>query len=148
MSKLLTQIQYIYITIGLIIIGITQYILLNLLNLESSVEQSNQLGASSFNNTLVNQIIFILAVSIITPIKEEVLYRGVLSNLLTERHNFIIGIGLSSFIFGYLHPGFPITAMIMGVVFAYLFYKTKSLFPSIILHILWNLIAGFLLLNQ
>ncbi len=48
----------------------------------------------------------------------------------------------SSFIFGILHDGYPITAMMMGIVFAMLYKKTQSIVPSIILHIAWNLLVS------
>ncbi|PEF62012.1 hypothetical protein CN372_14045 [Bacillus anthracis] len=38
----------------------------------------------------------------------------------------------------------PITAMIVGIVFAMLYQKTQSILPGIISHIRWNLIVGLL----
>ncbi|MRD22556.1 CPBP family intramembrane metalloprotease, partial [Bacillus thuringiensis] len=46
------------------------------------------------------------------------------------------------FIFGILHGGLLITATIMGMVFAMLYKKTQSIIPSIILHIVWNLLVS------
>lgn len=83
-----------------------------------------------------------LSVAIITPIKEEILYRGILYRFFEKKYSFLVGIIISSFIFGILHGGFPVTAMIMGIVFAMLYKKTQSIIPSIILHIIWNLLVS------
>ncbi|MGK9185733.1 CPBP family intramembrane metalloprotease [Priestia filamentosa] len=138
---------YIFIILGLIVIIGSQYVMLDLLQLETGSNQVQQLGPDSFNNNFLGQIIFILSVALITPIKEELLYRGLICNFLTRRHHVIMGVLVSSLIFGIFHIGFPLTATIMGIVFAILFYRTKSIMPSLILHIVWNVIASFSLLS-
>jgi len=88
---------------------------------------------------IFNLLVSLIAISIITPVKEEIIYRGILFEFFTGRYNVIVGIIISSTIFGLLHSGYPITSGIMGVIFALLFYKTKSVLPAIFLHSMWNL---------
>lgn len=135
---------YIYILIGFIVIGASQYIMLNLLGIETAGQQRSQLGSTNIQNSVVQIVIYILSVAIITPIKEEIMYRGILYRFLKKKHGFIIGIIVSSIIFGFLHAGFPITAIIMGMMLVLLYQKTHSIIPSIILHISWNLFASIL----
>ncbi|UYX51743.1 CPBP family intramembrane metalloprotease [Bacillus thuringiensis] len=133
---------YLYLLIGFIVIALTQYAMLELFSFESAEQQRNQLGGETLQNSLIQSIIYVLSVAIITPIKEEILYRGILYRFFEKKYSFLVGIIISSFIFGILHGGFPITAMIMGIVFAMLYKKTQSIVPSIILHIVWNLLVS------
>ncbi|MBJ8082522.1 CPBP family intramembrane metalloprotease [Bacillus cereus group sp. N14] len=132
---------YLYLLIGFIIIELTQYVMLELFSFESAEQQRDQLGSLGLQNSL-QSIIYVLSVAIITPIKEEILYRGILYRFFEKKYSFLVGIIISSFIFGILHGGFPVTAMIMGIVFAMLYKKTQSIVPSIILHIVWNLLVS------
>ncbi|PEL29391.1 CPBP family intramembrane glutamic endopeptidase [Bacillus pseudomycoides] len=133
---------YVYLLIGFLVIALSKYIILNLLGFESAEQQRNQLGVTTLKGDFFQCLLYIFSVAIITPIKEEVLYRGILYRFFEGKYNFIIGIIISSVVFGLLHGGFPITAIIMGMVFAILYKKTQSIFPSIVLHISWNFLAS------
>ncbi|MGQ7052700.1 lysostaphin resistance A-like protein, partial [Bacillus cereus group sp. BceL245] len=108
---------------------------------ESAAEQKEQLGGLGLQNN-IQSIIYVLSIAIITPVKEEILFRGILYRFLEKKYNFLVSIIISSFIFGLLHGGLLITATIMGMVFAMLYKKTQSIIPSIILHIVWNLLVS------
>ena len=75
----------------------------------------------------------------IAPINEEILFRGFLAPR--------IGIVGSSVIFAALHyiSYFSVTefiaALAFGIISAYIFKRTKSLYPSIVGHVLINLIG-------
>jgi uncharacterized protein len=124
---------YIYIGTGFLSIIIFQYISINYLQFEGHSEPD------IYNMNIFNLLVSLIVISIITPVKEEIIYRGILFKFFTGRYNVIVGIIISSAIFGLLHSGYPITAGIMGVIFALLFYKTKSVLPAIFLHSMWNL---------
>lgn len=132
---------YLYLLIGLIVIALSQYLMLHVFSFESAAEQKEQLGGLGLQNS-IQSIIYVLSVAIITPVKEEILFRGILYRFLEKRYNFLVSIIISSFIFGILHGGLLITATIMGMVFAMLYKKTQSIIPSIILHIVWNLLVS------
>ncbi|EJV58163.1 hypothetical protein IEO_04609 [Bacillus wiedmannii] len=132
---------YLYLLIGFIVIALSQYLTLHVFSFESAEEQKGQLGSLGIQNS-IQSIIYVLSVAIITPIKEEILFRGILYRFLEKKYNFLVGNIISSFIFGILHGGLLITATIMGMVFAMLYKKTQSIIPSIILHIVWNLLVS------
>lgn len=132
---------YLYLLIGFISIALSQYLMLHVFSFESAAEQKEQLGSLRIQNS-IQSIIYVLSVAIITPVKEEILFRGILYRFLERKYNFLVGIIISSFIFGILHGGLLITATIMGIVLAMLYKKTQSIIPSIILHIVWNLLVS------
>jgi uncharacterized protein len=81
---------------------------------------------------------FLLFAALVAPICEEILFRG----FLVPR----IGIILSAIIFAVLHLSYLsisefAAALIFGLLAGYVFKRTKSLYPSIIAHILVNLLA-------
>ena len=132
---------YLYLLIGFIFIALSQYLMLHVFSFESAAEQKKQLGSLGLQNS-IQSIIYVLSVAIITPVKEEILFRGILYRFLEKKYNFLVSIIISSFIFGILHGGLLITATIMGMVFAMLYKKTQSIIPSIMLHIVWNLLVS------
>ena len=80
---------------------------------------------------------------IITPVIEEILYRGIILNLLLKKYSVLVSIILSSIIFAFIHLKFIGIGYLFlyGLLFGFAYYKTKSLFTSILLHFLINLMA-------
>ncbi|MFP3289216.1 MAG: type II CAAX endopeptidase family protein [Candidatus Micrarchaeota archaeon] len=83
---------------------------------------------------------FILFVVLIGPINEELFFRG----FLVKR----IGIISSALLFAILHAGYGstfgidiIAAFIFGLIAGYIFKKTNSIYPTLLAHVLINLIA-------
>ncbi len=113
---------YLYLLIGFIIIAVSQYLMLHVFSFESAAEQKEQLGGLGLRNS-IQSIIYVLSIAIITPVKEEILFRGILYRFLEKKYNFLVSIIISSFIFGLIHGGLLITATIMGMVFAMLYKK-------------------------
>ncbi|WP_034680246.1 CPBP family intramembrane glutamic endopeptidase [Caldalkalibacillus mannanilyticus] len=131
---------YGYIIGGLVVFALTQYLLLFLTGLESAAQQGEDLGIKNLKTTLDYSLFFIGA-ALLTPLKEEFLFRGLLHRFLDLRYHFLVGLAVSSVLFGILHLGFPISATIMGAVFVILYKVTRSIVPSIVLHMIWNAIA-------
>jgi membrane protease YdiL (CAAX protease family) len=81
----------------------------------------------------------IVFVSVIAPFNEEIAFRG----FLVPR----IGVVASGILFGILHFGYGswseiIVALWFGLTGGYVFKKTKSLYPSLITHLMVNTITG------
>ncbi|MFD3445565.1 CPBP family intramembrane glutamic endopeptidase [Microbacteriaceae bacterium 4G12] len=133
---------YMYLGIALIVNAAVQYIMLSVLGVESATQQRATLGVASLEHTALEYALYIIAVACVTPIKEELIFRGIVYRFLEQKYNFWIGIVVSSLFFGILHAGFPITAFIMGAIFAYLYKKTNSIVTPICLHIIWNLLGS------
>lgn len=80
--------------------------------------------------------------SIIAPIAEEFVFRGLVLNRLMAAFGFWGGLGLSSIIFGLFHVNF-FGAFLFAVVASLLYLKTGNLLVPILLHIANNLIAVY-----
>ena len=82
----------------------------------------------------------LLYVSILTPIVEEVVFRGFVLDLASERYSDWFSIFISALLFAIIHieAVSVINAFIGGLIYGYVRIRTGSLWPSIILHFLWN----------
>lgn len=83
---------------------------------------------------------FILAV-IAAPILEELIFRGIILDGLLKNYSLLKSILISSLLFGLVHlnPWQFITGFILGIFSGWVYYKTRSLLPSIIMHAAVNL---------
>lgn len=79
------------------------------------------------------------------PLCEEILFRGILQDSLTRKFGPWRGILIASAIFGVVHivPQQVINAFFVGIVLGYIYYRTQSLIPVIIIHALNNAISYF-----
>lgn len=86
-----------------------------------------------------------ITIVIAAPILEELIFRGIILDGLLKRYSPMKSILISSLIFGIVHmnPWQFIGAMILGSFLGWIYYKTKSIIPSIIMHSVNNLV-GFL----
>lgn len=89
--------------------------------------------------TLLNSLLF-------APIFEEIMFRGVILKGYLKHYNPKKAIIISSLLFGFLHFNFTtpiqfIGATFSGFVFGYIFYYTKSVGMTIILHFIYNLMG-------
>ncbi len=84
-----------------------------------------------------------VAVAVIAPIIEELLFRGYLQTAFTNLMNPHLAIWLAAFIFALVHmqPMALPALMILGASFGYFYHKTGSLKMNIGLHILNNSLA-------
>lgn len=76
----------------------------------------------------------------IVPFAEELFFRGILYQWLKDKAGVWIGIIGSSLVFGLLHGDLPIAGatFVMGIILAWLFERSNSLWPSITIHIVNN----------
>ena len=108
---------------------------------------------------------FLFVFMLIPGIWEEIAYRGVMIPMLTKKYSVKTSLIISSIIFGFAHTFNVISYIIMGVdplsilfsvgtqviyatllgfAFGYMYIKTKSLLPSIILHFLIDSVGQIL----
>jgi len=111
---------------------------------------------------------FFFVIMLIPGIWEEIAYRGVIYPMISKKYSFKTSIIISSVIFGFAHSfnvinlifsgidlftslfyigAQVIYATFLGIAFAYMYVKTKSLIPGIILHYLVDSV-GQLFLNS
>lgn len=93
--------------------------------------------------------IMILATVFFGPILEELVFRRVLFGSLMQNYNFWISSIVSAIFFAAIHLDFThiLLYTISGMVFSYLYYKTKRLLTPIIAHIGLNGFVTFAQLN-
>jgi membrane protease YdiL (CAAX protease family) len=82
---------------------------------------------------------------IISPITEEIVYRGYVLTALCDRLGALRGILLSALIFASVHvmfgPGMMVYTFLGSFVFAYLYLRFNSIYPGMLMHFLINLWA-------
>lgn len=92
-----------------------------------------------------NNIFGVLSIALLAPILEELLFRGAIQSRLQEAgmHPWL-AILSSSLIFGVVHmnPAQILFAFPLGIIFGWLYYRTGSLLPGIVGHLLNNSIAA------
>ncbi|OGF66384.1 MAG: hypothetical protein A2Y62_12470 [Candidatus Fischerbacteria bacterium RBG_13_37_8] len=91
----------------------------------------------------------IIYMVIIGPIFEELLFRGLILRGFLERSSIKKAVLISALFFSIYHiyPYQYITAFITGVVFSWLYVRTKSLLSCIIAHIVFNGLAIIAFIN-
>ena len=101
----------------------------------------------SFPQEPVSAAIFVLNITIVAPLVEEIVFRGIILNLL-RRFGDSLALLLSSILFAAVHMNLvqmP-NAFIMGLVIGYFTLCTGSLWTGVLIHILNNSLV--LLLND
>ncbi|WP_455592840.1 CPBP family intramembrane glutamic endopeptidase [Bacteroides sp.] len=100
-------------------------------------------------NMLQSGWLGILSITILGPILEELLFRGAVTRILLEKYEPKKAILWSAILFGVFHlnPAQIVGAFFGGLVFAWIYYRTRSLLPCILIHILINSSSVILTLN-
>ena len=93
-------------------------------------------------------IIQIISLCILTPIWEEVFFRGVVFRRLSLRYKTTTAAVVSSIIFGLMHFGGSsmFHAFLVGVLFCYIYARTQNIWVPIILHGFGNFLSTLSLL--
>lgn len=83
----------------------------------------------------------IISVVLIGPVCEEIIFRGIILEGLSQKYNTIKALIFSSLIFGLIHfqPLQIISAFFAGLIFGWIYLKTQSLWVVIVLHVINNL---------
>ncbi|MBQ5731463.1 MAG: CPBP family intramembrane metalloprotease [Bacteroidaceae bacterium] len=90
-----------------------------------------------------NNVLGCISIAVLGPILEEVLFRGAIQGYLMRKYNPTVGIVVAALVFGLIHMN-PIQifyAFCLGLVFGWMYYRTRSLMPVIIGHVLNNSLA-------
>ena len=86
-----------------------------------------------------------LSIVIAAPIFEELIFRGIMLDGLLKRYSPVKSILISAIMFGIVHlnPWQFVAALFVGILSGWIYYRTKSLTLSIVIHMTVNL-CGFL----
>lgn len=115
----------------------------------ASIIEVNFLGSSmeSENTQFLMEVVrnyplFLLLVGIAGPVMEEFVFRKAIFGLLIDRIGGIGAAVISSLLFAFIHfDGLLLVYSSMGLVFAWLYFKTKNIWTPILAHCLMNVAA-------
>lgn len=144
--------------IGMVVLGYFVLVLgmaffghLNVLLFHQTQTANNQALAQLLNHNQLATVVFAISSFTLTPVAEELIFRGVLTNLFFKSTWFWPKVVLSGLVFSFAHISTNIvsfcTYCFMGMVLAYVYRRSGSLKNSIALHALNNLVAMAALLN-
>ena len=90
---------------------------------------------SAFKNPIM-----LFCLSIGAPLCEELFFRGILERKLLEAFSPKVAIVVSALVFAVYHLNIVqgVNAFIIGLFFGWLYYRTRSLWPSILCHFIMN----------
>ena len=111
-----------------------------------STQNENEMMKEAANLTGISYFIMrILYGSLIAPIVEELVFRGLLMTALSKFKKYYVDVVVSSTLFSLIHVlqyGWVLTDFIVyagaGLLFCMLFRYTRSVYWPMALHILWN----------
>jgi len=121
--------------IGSYIIIIVHNALLFLLGVDTQGENIVKLFAE-----LDSPVWFFIVGAIFAPLVEEVFFRGFLFQGFRQRYGWVTAMLLSAAIFAIAHLDLVvlIPTFILGCLLAYVFHRSNSIWPGVILHVLVN----------
>lgn len=92
----------------------------------------------------------LLSAVVAAPVLEELLCRGIVLESLRARRGVVTAWLGSSLFFGLIHlqPEMVVNAAVLGLIFAYLYIRTDSLWPCILLHAFNNALALLLMWTE
>lgn len=85
-------------------------------------------------------IVALISISLVAPIFEEIVFRGIILDGLLIKYSPKKAIIISALIFGVIHGNFDqgVNAFLIGIILGIIYFKTKSLLPGILIHFLNN----------
>lgn len=137
--------EYIYIILA--VIGYRVFYENTLGLLMSNIPMSPWLEAALENavNENISYFIpsFIISVIMVAPVFEEIIYRGIILELLYKRYGSLKAIGISSMLFAIMHLNIHqgVNGFFLGIILGYIYIKTNSLLLSMFLHFTNNFLV-------
>ncbi len=106
-------------------------------------------GTSPLVDRLATPWPLVFSTVIVAPLVEETLFRGFIFNGLRTRHHWAVAATISAALFAAAHMEltFFIPAFVLGFLFAFLYERSDSVWPGMILHFCVNGLAMTLLLT-
>ena len=139
-----------YTFLSLILIFLVSFVYVIILQKVFGIEAPGSKIDELVRSGNVSGNILIVVTAFIAPLCEEVYFRGFLYPAFRKSFGVVIGIFLSSVVFAAAHLDlfsfFPI--MVIGWILAFMYEKTKSIFPVIFLHSIYNLTLILILLGR
>ncbi len=95
-------------------------------------------------------LLSVLALAVVTPIAEEIFFRGFVQRGLVNRWGPVPGLIVSAAVFSGLHfsPGVLLPVFVTGLLLGALYWRTGSLWPSVAVHAAQNLAAVLVIMLE
>ena len=138
-----------FIVIANILFVSAIYFILKYLSALSIIQFESPLFGDFSSLSLYIAVLYLLTVVILSPIIEELLFRGIfLRRFNKELDNVTLAILISSILFGICHSfGGILGAILFGICVSILYIKSKNILVPIFAHFLNNLISFLLALS-
>lgn len=91
----------------------------------------------------------LLSVCLIGPLAEEAIFRGAVERRLLQKNwNPWFAIVISALLFALVHFNFAqaFTATVIGIFMGWVYYRTRSIWPTVIIHVVNNTVASIIAL--
>ncbi len=100
---------------------------------------AERLERQSLTTDVPTLALWSLSAVVIAPLLEEFIFRGIIIHKLELKWGLLPGILISSLLFALLHFRFDVVPLfVMGLLYAFLYLKSNSLWPSICCHAAYN----------
>lgn len=90
----------------------------------------------------------VLDIALLSPILEELMFRGAITRELLRKFRPGMAIFISGLLFGLIHfnPVQSVFGFLMGMLLAWLYWRTRSVIPCIVVHVLNNSLSVWAML--
>lgn len=124
---------------GLLIASYVFIIVHNLILMALGVDTQGE-SILRFFDSLESPIWFFFVGVVLAPIVEEIFFRGFVFQGFRQRYGWVSAMLLSSIVFAAAHldPVALLPTFVLGCVLAYMFHRSNSIWPGVILHFLVN----------
>ena len=96
--------------------------------------------------TWSHRLAIFVAIVIVTPIFEEVVFRGLMQGALRRKFGAVAGVIASTLLFTLVHAvGVWVAVAALGLLLAYIYDRTRNILVPIAVHVLHNAIAFFVI---
>ena len=111
---------------------------------DSFINAPNIMEGLNFSENPVAYILLFISIVLLAPVVEEIVFRGILFNLLNKKRGLLFSMIVSSVFFGILHAETMVPTTVIGFVLCFIYQKTGSLKLSMAGHMFNNLVAFML----
>lgn len=111
---------------------------------DSFINAPNIMEDLNFSENPVAYILLFISIVLLAPVVEEIVFRGILFNLLNKKRGLLFSMIVSSVFFGILHAETMFPTAVIGFVLCFIYQKTGSLKLSMAGHMFNNLVAFML----
>ncbi len=139
-----------YSFLSLIVIFVLSFLYVFLMNTLFGIEAPPSQVDQLIMEGDISSSILLVVIVLVAPVAEEIFFRGYLYSAFKKAWGVGAGLFLSSLLFALAHMELYsfVPIFVIGWILAYIFEKTKSLFPIIFLHAAYNLILILILLGR